>query len=115
MVKLEDLHIGDKVHSVIAGNKICEVVKLESIPYINYQKELKKIDNSYDKIIYPFVNDHSVYIGRIYNSVTLKIEGDDFLVGTDVSNITEIIKNDNKDVTKKDSFIKRLITKLFNK
>lgn len=112
MVKLEELHIGDKVKTTIS-DKVGEVVKLESISYINYQKELKKIDNTYDKAIHSFDNDHSIYNGRIYNSVTLKIDGDDFLIGTDVSNIKEIIKNTN--VNKKDTIINRLITKLFKK
>lgn len=109
MVKLEDLHIGNKVKTNIS-DKIAEVVKLESISYVNYQKELKKIDNTYDKAIYPFNNDHSIYKGRIYNCVTLKIEGDDFLIGTDVSNITEIIKVKKEN---NNSFIKRLFKKIF--
>lgn len=109
MIQLEDLHIGDKVKTNIS-DKIAEVVKLESISYINYQKELKKIGNNYNKAIYTFNNDHSIYIGRIYNCVTLKIEGDDFLIGTDVSNITEIIEENYK---KKESFIKRLFKKIF--
>lgn len=111
MIKLEDLHIGDKVRTKVCDN-IAEVVKIESIPYINYQTALKREENLYNRSLLPFVNDTNRYNGVIYNCVTLNVNTPtlNMLVGTDISNITEIV---NPIKNKKESFIKRLFKKIF--
>ena len=46
MLKIEDLHIGDKVRTNIS-DKDALIVKLESNAYINYQKNVNKEENKY--------------------------------------------------------------------
>lgn len=113
MVKLEDLHIGDKVRTCVCDN-LAEVVKIESIPYINYQTALKRT-NEYDRPFLEFVNDKKRYAGIIYNCVTLNIHtpSANMLIGTDISNILEIIKPIKEENVKKESLIKRLFKKIF--
>ncbi len=114
MVKLEDLHIGDKVRTCVCDN-LAEIVKIESIPYINYQTALKRT-NEYDRPFLEFINDTNRYGGIIYNCVTLNIKNQsgNILVGTDISNILEIIKPIKKEEkVKKELLIKRLFRKIF--
>ena len=115
MVKLEDLHIGDKVRTTVCDN-IAEVVKIESISYINYQIVSKRADVLYSGSLLHFANDNNRHGGIIYNCVTLNITTPslNMLIGTDITNIIEIIKpiNNNEHI-KKESFIKRLFKKIF--
>lgn len=53
MLKIEDLHIGDKVRTNIS-DKDALIVKLESNAYINYQKNVNKEENKYSKALIPF-------------------------------------------------------------
>ncbi len=109
MIKLEDLHIGDKVMTNISKYP-AEVIKLESKSYINYKKALQKINDPNERILLKFTNDNKTDICTIYDCVTLLFENDDYLFGADISNITEIIKYKKEN---KDSFIKRLFKKIF--
>lgn len=109
MIRLEDLHIGDKVMTNMSKYP-AEVIKLESKQYINYKKALHKIDDPNKRVLLKFTNDNKTDICTIYDCVTLWFENDDYLFGTDISNITRIIKDKKEN---RESFIKRLFKKIF--
>lgn len=109
MLKIEDLHIGDKVRTNIS-DKDALIVKLESNAYINYQKNVNKEENKYSKALIPFLNDDNTYQGIMYNNITLKIDGQDMLIGTNISNIISVIKPDNNLNKSNNSLIKRFLS-----
>lgn len=109
MLKIEDLHIGDKVKTNIS-DKDALIVKIESNAYINYQKNVNREENKYSKALIPFLNDDNTYQGIMYNNITLKIDGQDMLIGTNISNIISVIKTDNNLNKSNNSLIKRFLS-----